>query len=100
MDVLPGLWSLTPVGAVLGILVLAYWLLATGRIVPRSTHDLIVSTQRVRGDEWKETALEYQKANAVIRSQNTDLIQSNKVVEQLLRASGPSLSDTTQGGTG
>lgn len=98
MEALPGLWSLTPIGALLGAIVLLYWLLVTGRIVPKSTHERELATQKIRGDEWKETALEYQKANVVIREQNTNLIHELKVVEQLLRAAGPNLGDTMQGG--
>lgn len=94
---LPGLWSLTPIGFGLGVVALVYWLLITGRLVPRSTHDRIVAVQKERGDEWKETALDLRKTNGVVVAQNTELIQSSKVVEQFLRAAGPSIGDTGRG---
>ena len=37
--VLPGLWNLTPYGALIGMAVLLYWLIATGRLIPRASHD-------------------------------------------------------------
>lgn len=35
MEQLPGLWSLTPIGALVGFIVLLGWMLATGRIATR-----------------------------------------------------------------
>lgn len=37
--VLPGLWGLTPIAGMLGMIVLLYWLLASGRIITRAQHD-------------------------------------------------------------
>lgn len=61
MDIsLPGgIWSLSPLGAFIGVLVLLFWMQATGRLLTRSQHDEIVAKSDRRGDEWKETALEY-----------------------------------------
>lgn len=95
---LPGLWSLSPIGFGLGVIAVVYWLLVSGRLIPRSSHERELDVHKVRGDEWKETALEYRRANTVLRDQNSDLIQSNKVVEQLLRAAGPPGSTDTPGG--
>jgi hypothetical protein len=53
---LPGLWSLSPLGALIGAIVLVYWLIVTGRLVPRSTHEAVLAVANKRGDEWKETA--------------------------------------------
>lgn len=61
MDIsLPGgIWSLTPLGALVGVIVLLFWMLSTGRLLTRSQHVEIVTGQTKRGDEWKETALAY-----------------------------------------
>ena len=53
---LPGLWNLSPWGALVGVIVYVYWLIVSGRWIPRATHDAIVAVQKERGDEWKETA--------------------------------------------
>ncbi|MBT2485821.1 MULTISPECIES: hypothetical protein [unclassified Microbacterium] len=78
---LPGIWNLTPYGAVLGLLVILYWLLATGRLVPRNAHERELAARDAahatnlalankRGDEWKETA---QQGHVVIKEQSGQL---------------------------
>lgn len=92
---LPGIWSLTPLGALLGIVVIVYWLIASGRLIPKSSHERELAVANRRGDEWKETALEQRVANAEIRKQNAQLIEANRVVESFLRAASPStIGDT------
>ena len=86
---LPGLWSLTPIGALLGVVATFYWLVVSGRLVPRSTHEESLGQERKRGDEWKETALEYREVNAEVRRQNGQLLEANRVVESFLRATTP-----------
>lgn len=95
---LPGLWSLAPIPALLGVVALFYWLLASGRLIPRSSHERELAVQKIRGDEWKETALEERRTRKVVEDQNTKLVRANQVVEQLIRSSGPDFSTTTQGG--
>lgn len=90
METLPGLWSLTPIGAVIGVIVLLYWLLASGRIITKSSHERELGLANHRGDEWKETALMEREVNKEIRYQNSKLIQANAVVEQFLIAATPS----------
>lgn len=98
MDGITGIWSLTPLGFGLGVVVVVYLLRITGKLIPKSTHERELATHKMRGDEWKETALEHRKVNEILRTQNGDLIHANKVVEQLLRSAGPNLGETTQGG--
>lgn len=64
-------------------------LILTGRLLPKGIHDRIVKAAVDRGNEWKATAEDYREVNTVIRVQNGDLIESNKVMEQVLRASAP-----------
>lgn len=75
---LPGLWSLTPYGAVLGMLVLMFWLTGTGRYIPRSSHDRELAVANKRGDEWKEAHDAKDKLLAVAMSQNSVLIETTK----------------------
>jgi len=98
MESLPGIWSLSPLGALIGVVILVYWLLASGRLIPKSSHERELAVQKTRGDEWKETALEERRTRRVIEQQNSSLIEQLGVVKQLIQASAPSLGDTTQGG--
>lgn len=91
------------IGAV-GVVVLVVLMILTGRLIPKSTHDreLLAAEKRTtdaveRGDEWKETAQATDAVNAVVRAQNTALIEANKVVEAFLKASGPSAADMAGG---
>lgn len=95
---LPGLWSLTPIGFGLGVVAIVYWLLISGRLIPRSSHERELAVSNKRGDEWKETANTFRDANAILLGQNGDLIEGGKVVEAFLRASGPSQGDTQRSG--
>lgn len=86
------------IGAV-GLVVLIVLLILTGRLIPKSTHEreLEAAEKRTsdavaRGDEWKQTAKNTEEVNAVVRAQNSELIEGNKVVEAFLRASGPPAS--------
>ena len=96
---LPGLWSLSPIGFGLGVIAVVYWLLITGRLVPRASHVREMATEAKRGDEWKETAHSYRDANVLLLEQNGGLIKANTVVEAFLRAADKQ-GDTEQfGGT-
>lgn len=75
---LPGLWSLTPIGAVIGMLVLIFWLTGTGRYIPRSSHEREMAAANKRGDEWKETALDTRQLNNELVKQNSVLVESTK----------------------
>lgn len=39
MEALPGLWSLTPLGALLGVLVFAFFKVSNGDYIPKKTYD-------------------------------------------------------------
>jgi hypothetical protein len=71
--VLPGLWSLSPIGFGLGVIALVYWLLISGRLIPRSSHERELAAANLRGNEWKDAALALEKVNAEVRRQNGQL---------------------------
>lgn len=75
---LPGLWSLTPYGAVLGMLVLLFVSLARGWVIPRASHEREMSAANKRGDEWKETALDTRLLNNELVKQNSTLVEATK----------------------
>lgn len=95
MPELPGLWSLTPIGGMIAMIFLFYWLMASGKIITRASHERELAMANKRGDEWKETALDTRAVNAEVRKQNGQLIEAQKVVESFLRAASPgSMGDT------
>lgn len=86
------------IGAV-GLVALVVMMILTGRLIPKSAHDreLEAAEKRTsdavaRGDEWKQTAKDTEEVNAVVRAQNTQLIEGNRVVEAFLRSAGPAAS--------
>jgi hypothetical protein len=87
---LTGIWSLSPLGGMLGMIVLFYWLLATGRIITRSSHERELRVSDKRGDEWKETAIEYRVVTSALTEQNGKLIESNRISDHFYREVFPS----------
>lgn len=89
------IWSLTPVGFAIGVVVLVYILIATGRLIPKSSHERELEQANRRGDEWKETANDLRAVNAEIRKQNGQLLDANVATESFFRAVSPgNLTDT------
>lgn len=87
------------IGAV-GLVALVVLMILTGRLIPKSTHEreLEAAEKRTadavaRGDEWKQTAKNTEEVNAVVRAQNSELIEANKVVKAFLQSAGPALAD-------
>lgn len=97
---LPGLWSLTPLGALLGVLVLFYWLTASGRLIPKSSHERELAAANHRGDEWKATALEYRSVLDRKEQQVSTLIESGAVIQDVLREASPRPGTTEPSGGG
>lgn len=73
-----GIWNLTPIGALIGLIVLIFWLTSTGRYIPRSSHEREMAAANKRGDEWKETAIETRVLNVALVKQNSILVESTK----------------------
>lgn len=86
---LPGLWSLAPIPALLGVVVLFYFYIAGGRLIPKKTHDLIVAAERLRGDEWKAASDKKQEVIDAQAGQITALAESARTTTAILKASAP-----------
>ncbi|MGX9348905.1 hypothetical protein [Microbacterium sp. KNMS] len=91
-----GIWNLTPIGGLVGVIVILYWLLASGRLVPRSTLErieatnaIVVAAEKKRGDEWKETAIDQRAVNQEIRKQNTLLLEATRTSAHFFSAVTP-----------
>lgn len=88
MEALPGFWSLTPIGGMLGMLAILYWLLATGRLVTKSSHEReigILNTIVSRQD----TTIEVQQ------DQIQSLTEVGKTMEAVLKSAGPPVAAPT-----
>lgn len=81
---LPGLWSLTPLGALLGLAAFVTLAIVRGWLIPKSTHELVLAAANKRGDEWKETALKGREQNDVLLGQNGVLIEANRTAAEFM----------------
>jgi len=86
---LPGIWSLTPLGALIGVLVLQYWLMATGRLISKGSHDREIAAANVRGNEWKAASDKWEGAARVALAQNTVLLEGTRTTSAVLKAASP-----------
>lgn len=80
MEALPGLWSLSPLGAMIGVLVLQFYWLSTSRLYTRKQHDEIMALQQVRGDEWKETSGKWEAVATEAMTQLAQIAPELKIV--------------------
>lgn len=80
MDVvaLPGLWSLTPIGALIGGIIFIGLSISRGKWIPESSHERELAAANKRGDEWKETALDTRELNHELAKQNAALVEATK----------------------
>lgn len=84
--VLPGLWSLSPLGALVGGLVVFYLFLASGRLITKSSHERELALADKRGNEWKETAATKDVTIREQAGQITKLIEANEINQQVFLA--------------
>lgn len=74
MEALPGLWSLTPVGALIGFIVLLGWMLATGKLYTKAQHDEIVGLHEERAQTLTTAGDRLQSALTAANEQNKELL--------------------------
>lgn len=86
MPDIPGIWSLTPIGALIGVIVLIAFVLIRGMFIPKSSHERELALSNKRGDEWKETAVSVRTVNTELLRQNGDLIESSRITDHFFRA--------------
>ena len=85
MPDLPGLWSLTPLGALVGVIVFIAIVLIRGNFIPKSSHERELDMSNKRGDEWRETSVYIRAVNDELLRQNRDLIESNRITDNFFR---------------
>lgn len=94
MDALPGIWSLTPIGALVALLVMLFMALMRGWVIPRSSHEREMGQANKRGDEWRETALDQRAVNQEIRRQNTMLLEAGRTSTDFFAKVTTDIEDT------
>lgn len=83
---IPGLWSLSPLAGITGLLLFIAISLIRGWFIPRPSHERELAMANKRGDEWKETAKDLQDVNREIRRQNTELIEAVRTSSSFFEA--------------
>lgn len=81
MDSLPGLWNLAPVPAILGLIVLLGWLLATGRLVTRREVEARIAAVE-KGHTERVNAIE--KGHALVLAEKDGRMQEFGLREERL----------------
>ncbi len=88
MEALPGLWQLSPLAALVGMLVLQLYWNAKGTFVSKNTHDAHVAILQSTIDNQEKPITDQ-------RNQITSLLEVGKTVQAVLRAAGPPVDDAT-----
>lgn len=78
MPELTGVWQLSPLAALVGAVLTMYLLIAYGKLIPRSSHERELASERRRADEWKQTADTWQEVARELRVQNGALIEAGR----------------------
>lgn len=82
MEALPGLWSLTPIGALIGLLVLGIYWLVKGEFIPRKTHEREVQI-------YKDLLVNKDATIVMQTGQIGQLLTVVDTVQGVLRYAGP-----------
>lgn len=85
IPMLPGLWSLTPIGAFIGALVFIFILLTTGRLYTRGSHIEIVKLHEERYSAQEAILATKDKTIASLTEQNSDLIKSGAITDDFFQ---------------
>ena len=87
---LPGIWGLTPLAALTGIIVLLYWMLATGRLITKETHEREIGI-------YKEQVAALRVSNTAKDNQINSLMSVGRTVQAVLRSTtDPPIEDYTE----
>lgn len=82
MEALPGLWNLTPLAALIGLLVLGIYWLVKGEFIPRKTHEREVQI-------YKDMIVNKDTTIALQTGQIGQLLSVVDTVQGVLRYAGP-----------
>ena len=85
MPELPGLWSLSPIAGMIGMLVLLFVWLNSGRLITKSSHERELKREIARGDEWKEAHTASEAARATLQAQNSALLAGVRIADKFYK---------------
>lgn len=85
MPELPGLWSLTPLGGMIGMLVLLFIWLNSGRLITRASHERELGLANKRADEWRAAYDRSEAARAVAMDQNSALLAGVRIADKFYK---------------
>jgi len=86
---LPGIWGLTPLAALTGVITLLYWLLATGRLITKGSHEREIGI-------YKDQVDALIRSNAAKDNQINSLMSVGRTVQAVLRGAGPDVVEDTE----
>lgn len=87
---LPGLWSLSPLAALVGLLAFLILSVARGTLIPRSSHEREISI-------YVATLANKDKIIETQQGQVTALLEVGKTMEAVLKSAGPRVDRPTGG---
>lgn len=85
MPELPGLWSLSPLAGMIGMLVLLFLGLSTGRLITKSSHERELALANKRADEWRAAHARSEDARAVALEQNSALLAGVRIADKFYK---------------
>lgn len=88
MEALPGLWSLSPLAALVGVLVWLMLAVSGGRFIPKSSHEREVEI-------WKGIVENQKITIETQQEQITSLLEVGTTVQAFLRSAGPPVDEDT-----
>jgi hypothetical protein len=94
--IFPGLWGLTPIGFGIGVVALLYFLLATGRLITKSSHEREIAI-------YRGILANKDKTIDALTAQVASLMSVGRTVQAVLRSAGPDVDEDTdpfEGSTG
>jgi len=86
---LPGIWGLSPLAGMIGMVVIVYWMLLTGRLITRSSHEREIGI-------YKEQILVKDKTIEKQTNQITSLLSVGQTMQAVLRSAGPVVDENTE----
>ncbi|WP_053385715.1 hypothetical protein [Leucobacter japonicus] len=86
---LPDMWSLSPIGAVIGLLVFQFLALARGWLIPRLSHERELQAMKDRSDEWRAASEAGEKVCIELLEQNRMLLEAQRITDHFYQAVTP-----------
>lgn len=87
MPELPGLWSLSPIAALVGIIVLLFFMLATGKLLTKTQHLQIVAAHEKLAEVQQEAISEWRRSTHNLEARAI-VLPNPAAADQAIRASG------------